>query len=252
MSSSQFGFMAHPNTEEPARFPTTKWSRIVRASDLNEPSSNESLASLCKAYWYPLYAYIRKRGYDPESAADTTQEFFTRILEKGILSAADPNRGRFRSFLCRVCSNFLANRRDMEHAEKRGSGQKLFEIDSMEAEKRYVQELSNDLTPEKIFDRSWALTLLERVLEKLRKQYDDAGKSEVFAALCGVLTGEDNDVSYVGIADYLGISEVTVRVSVHRLRRRYAELLRKEILSTLTGPTDIEDEINKLFEALRS
>src|SRR4051812_24726728 len=151
----------------PARFPTTQWSRVISAGDPDAPLARESLAELCAAYWYPLYAYIRRRGYGPEQARDLTQDFFTRAIEKGLLAEADPARGRFRSFLRTVCAHFLANRRDWEQARKRGGGRAVVPIDGAGAEGQYARELADGLTPDRIFDRTWALTLLGRVLDRL-------------------------------------------------------------------------------------
>ena len=152
------------------------------------PQAREALASLCQAYWYPLYAYIRRRGHDPDAARDLTQDFFVRAIEKGLLAEADPNRGRFRSFLRTVCVHYLANRRDRDQALKRGGGRPTPSIDADDAEGRYALEPTHDLTPDRIFDRVWALTLLDRVLDQLRREYDDAGRSSTFEELRGVLT----------------------------------------------------------------
>src|SRR5262245_25537703 len=158
-----------------ARFPTTHWSRIVAAGEPDVPLAHEAMAELCRAYWFPLYAYIRRRGHDPDRALDLTQDLFVRLLEKGVVASADPARGRFRSFLRAVCADFLANRRDRENALKRGGGA-ILPIDPDEAEGRYAREPAHELTPERIFDRTWALTLLGRVLERLREEYHAAGQ----------------------------------------------------------------------------
>jgi RNA polymerase sigma-70 factor (ECF subfamily) len=223
---------------------------VILAGHTDAPQSRESLAELCEAYWYPLYAYIRRRGHDPEQARDLTQDFFARALEKGLLAEADPTRGRFRSFLRRVCADFIANRRDWEHAQKRGGGQAVLPIDTVDAEGRYALELADGLTPERIFDRSWALTLLARVLDQLGREYDEAGKAVTFEALRGVLAGEPGLTSYAAVAARLGTTEGAARVAAHRLRRRYGELLRHEIASTLADPDEVDDEIRDLFAAL--
>ncbi len=223
---------------------------MIQAGDPHAPLARESLAELCSAYWYPLYAYIRRRGNGPEQAKDLTQDFFARALEKGLLAEADPIRGRFRSFLRTVCANFLANRHDWDHARKRGGGQTVLSIDSADAEGRYALDVADDLTPDKIFDRSWALTLLGRVLDQLGREYEIAGKGSTFEALRGMLSGDSELHSYSAVAARLGTSEGAARVAAHRLRRRYGELLRQEIAATLTEPTDVGDEINDLFAAL--
>jgi RNA polymerase sigma-70 factor (ECF subfamily) len=235
-----------------AQFPTTRWSRVIRAGDPDAPLASESLAELCGAYWYPLYAYIRRRGHDPERARDLTQDFFARLLEKGLLAEVDPARGRFRSFLRTVCAHFLANRRDWDHARKRGGGRAALPIDAADAEGRYALELADGLTPERIFDRSWALTLLGRVLERLGREYDEAGKAAAFEALRGALSGDDGAPSYATVAARLGTTEGAARVAAHRLRRRYGELLRQEIAATLAEPDEVDDEIRALFAALEA
>jgi RNA polymerase sigma factor (sigma-70 family) len=234
----------------PGRFPTTQWSRVISAGDPDAPLARESLAELCNAYWYPLYAYIRRRGHDAEQAKDLTQDFFARALEKGLLAEADPTRGRFRSFLRTVCAHFLSNRRDWEHARKRGGGRNTLPIDAANAEGQYSRELADDLTPERIFDRSWAVTLLGRVLDQLGREYDEAGKAAIFEALRSVLDGEAETPSYAAVATRLGTTEGAARVAAHRLRRRYGDLLRQEIAATLADPAQVEDEIRDLFSAL--
>jgi RNA polymerase sigma factor (sigma-70 family) len=234
----------------PARFPTTQWSRIISTGDPGAPLARESLAELCSAYWYPLYAYIRRRGHDPEQARDLTQDFFARALERGLFAEADPARGRFRSFLRTVCAHFLANRRDWEQARKRGGGRTVVPIDPAGAEGQYVNELADGLTPERIFDRTWALTLLGRVLERLGREYDEAGKAATFEALRGVLAGDADTPSYAAVAARLGTTEGAARVAAHRLRRRYGDLLREEIAATLADPNQVDDEIRDLFAAL--
>ena len=236
----------------PGHFPTTRWSRVILAGDPDAPLARESLAELCNAYWYPLYAYIRRRGYGPEQARDLTQDFFARVLEKGLLAEADPARGRFRSFLRTVCAHFLANRRDREQARKRGGGRAVLPIDAADAEGRYALELADGLTPERIFDRSWALTLLGRVLDQLGREYDEAGKAATFEALRGVLAGDPDAPSYAAVAARLGTTEGAARVAAHRLRRRYGELLRQEIAATLAEPAEVDDEIRDLFAALEA
>lgn len=243
--------MSQPPSDgfSPARFPTTQWSRVISAGGPDAPEAKASLAELCHAYWYPLYAYIRRRGHDPERARDLTQDFFARALEKGLLAEADPARGRFRSFLRTVCAHFLANRRDWERARKRGGGRPVLSIDAAGAEGQYARELADGLTPERIFDRSWALTLLARVLDVLGREYDEAGKADTFGALRGVLAGEAEESSYAAIAARLGTTPGAARVAAHRLRRRYGELLRREIAATLADPEQIDDEIRDLFAA---
>lgn len=240
------------DSPSPGQFPTTRWSRVILAGDLDAPLARQSLAELCNAYWYPLYAYIRRRGYDPDQASDLTQDFFARLLEKGLLAEVDPTRGRFRAFLRTVCLHFLANRHDHEQAKKRGGGRSFLSIDSGDAEGRYSKELADGLTPERIFERSWALTLLGRVLEQLGREYDEAGKRATFEALRGMLDGTSDTAAYASVAERMGATEGAARVAAHRLRRRYGEMLRREIASTLADPAEVEDEIRQLFAALES
>lgn len=235
---------------QPAHFPTTRWSQILQAGDPAAPLARESLAELCGTYWYPLYAYVRRRGHGPEQAADLTQDFFARALEKGLLAEADPSRGRFRAFLRTVCGHFLANRRDHDQARKGGGGRVVLSIDPIDAEGRYARELADGLTPERIFDRSWALTLLGQVLDRLGREYDEAGKSATFEALRGSLAGDPSP--YAAVAAKLGTTEGAARVAAHRVRLRYGELLRQEIAATLADPAEIDDEIRALFAALET
>ncbi len=241
-----------PEGQPLARFPTTHWSQVITAGAPGSPQAEQSLATLCKAYWYPLYAFVRRQGHNPAEAEDLTQDFFARILEKGVLSQADPARGRFRSFLRMVCTHFLANKRDWKTARKRGGGKTLIPMDAADAELQYTRELADGLSPERIFDRTWALTLLGRVLEQLGREYDEAGKSATFEALRDHLSGDDETTSYAAVAARLGKTEGAARVAALRLRRRYGELLRQEIAATLADPAQVEDEIRDLFAALEA
>jgi RNA polymerase sigma-70 factor (ECF subfamily) len=223
---------------------------VLAAGDPGAPSARQALADLCQSYWFPLYAYIRRRGHDPDRAQELTQDLFVRLLEKDVLAAADPARGRFRAFLRAVCADFLANRRDWEGARKRGGDRVFIPINVAEAEGRYAAEPGHEWTAERIFDRSWALTLLGRVLDLLRREYEQAGQAAAFAALSPVLTEGAGAVPYATLAARLGTTEGAVRVAVHRLRRRYGALLRTEIATTVGSPTEVDDEIRDLFSAL--
>jgi RNA polymerase sigma factor (sigma-70 family) len=234
----------------PGRFPTTQWSRVVTAAGRDAPECREALSGLCEAYWYPIYAYVRHRGYAPEPARDLTQDFFAYLLERDLIARADPARGRFRAFLRTVCARRLADRRERENAAKRGGGRHPLSIDPLEAERRYAREPAHELTPERIFDRTWALTLLGRVVERLRCEYDDAGRAARFAELIAVLTRDPRSGSYAEVAERLGTTEGNVRVAVHRLRGRYGLLLREEIAATVGDAAQVDDEIRTLFAAL--
>ena len=241
-----------PDRISSARFPTTHWSRVVAASGRATPDDREALAELCRAYWYPLYAFIRRKGFQPEDAQDLTQAYFARLLQTGVLAAADPEKGRFRAFLRTDCGFFLADQRDRENALKRGGGVTPVSFDARDAEGRYQVEPADLLTPDRLFDRAWALTLLDGVLDQLTREYADSGRAELFAQLKVVLTDGPRSVSYARIATQLGMSEVAVQSAVQRVRRRYRDLVRERIAATLgdPSPAEVEDEIRALFSAL--
>jgi DNA-directed RNA polymerase specialized sigma24 family protein len=232
------------------RFPTTHWSRVVAAADADRPEAREALAELCAAYWFPVYALIRRKGHDPDAALDLAQDYFARLLEKPVLAAADRRKGRFRAFLLTDCVHFLANARDRAARLKRGGGQTLVPIDSNAAEGRYGAEPAHDLTAERLFERTWALTLLATVFEALRREFESEGKGAAFEELKVVLEGGPDSVGYAEIAARLGTSEGAVKVAVHRLRKRYKALLRERIAATVDDPDEVDDEIRALFDAL--
>jgi RNA polymerase sigma-70 factor (ECF subfamily) len=223
---------------------------VVTAASGDASEAREALSSLCQAYWYPIYAYVRRRGHTPEQAQDLTQEFFAYVLERDLIAMADPTRGRFRAFLRTVCTRQLAAQHDRQNAAKRGGGRSPLPIDPLDAERRYTLEPAHELTPERIFDRIWALTLLGRVVERLRREYDDAGRSDRFEGLLTLLTRDPVSGSYAEVARRLGTTEGNVRVAVHRLRRRYGLLLREEIAATVGDEAQVDDEIRALFAAL--
>lgn len=232
-------------------FNTTHWSIVLAAADPDSPGRQAALADLCQAYWYPLYCLVRRRGHRPPEAEELTQEFFLRMLEKGYLRAADPRKGRFRTFLLVCVKRFLANESDRRRAKKRGGGKSPLSLDFQAAEQRYRMEPSDDeLTPEQAFERRWALTLLERVLERLGGQMAAAGKQRQFAGLKVYLTGEEHVPSYARTGGELGMSVSAVKVAVHRLRRRFADMVRAEVAQTLADPQDVGEEVRELFSAL--
>ena len=210
----------------------------------------EALASLCQAYWYPLYAFVRRRGHDHPEAEDLVQGFFARLLEKGDLEAVDRRKGRFRSFLLASCSHYLANQGDRDRALKRGGGRVSIAIDRLDGEGRYALEPSHDLTAERLFERRWALTVLESVLARLEAEQQALGKSATFEALRPALLGEGGRVPYATIAEALGLTEEAARAAATRLRRRYRQLLREEVAGTLDDRAEVDDEIRELFAAL--
>ena len=232
-----------------AAFCTTHWSVVLAAQDSSSPGADEALAQLCRVYWFPLYAFIRRRGYSPEDAQDLTQEFFCRLLDKRYLSAVDHRKGRFRTFLLAALEHFLANDWRRTQAQRRGGGQQVVSIDNS-AEQRYANEPATDLSPERIYERRWALAFLEQVLGKLRAEFTEAGKPDTFEALKVFLTGDRPPVTYAELAPALATTEAALKMSVTRMRQRYAELLRQEIANTVSGPDEVEDELRGLIAAL--
>lgn len=231
-------------------FATTHWSIVLSAKGESSTQVKESLAKLCHAYWYPLYAYVRRQGHSAHDAQDLTQEFFVRLLGKDYLAAVDRSKGRFRSFLLAAMKHFLANEWDKAQAQKRGGGQVFVALDAASAETRYALEPVDNASPERIFERRWALTLLDQVLARLRGEFTAAGKKTLFESLKGALTGSRDSLPYAELGAKLGMSEGAVKVAVHRLRTRYRELLREEIASTVASDADVEDELRHLFKLL--
>jgi RNA polymerase sigma-70 factor (ECF subfamily) len=236
----------HPGS---GRFPTTHWSRIAEAIDLAAPEARDALAALCQAYWYPLYLFIRRQGHQPDEATDLVQEYFARLLRGNVLEAADPAKGRFRTFLIADCKRFLSHERRRARAKRRGGDRQIVSIDAREAEGRYAREPGHDVTPERLYQRAWALTSLDSVLGRLRAEYEQGGRGHVFAQLKEVLSSGPQALPYATIAAELGMTEGAVQVAVHRLRRRYGVLLREEIAGTVSTPEAVEDEIRELFAA---
>ena len=233
-------------------FATTRWSLVRAAGCGDAPDANAALAALCQTYWYPLYAYVRRSGHPADEARDLTQEFFARLLEKHYLRAADPERGRFRSFLLTAFRRFLSKERHRARAQKRGCGRRMIPLDFEQGETRYNREPVTDVTAEAIYERRWALTLIDHVMARLRDDRERAGKRDDFDRLKAYLTGEDAAPSYRQVAAELETTEAAVKVAVHRLRRRFRELVLAEIAQTVTAPEDVEDELRHLFEAIRS
>lgn len=229
-------------------FRTTRWSLIAAVGDATAPESRQALADLCGLYWYPVYAYVRRRGNDRHRAEDLTQAFFARLLETHDLTAADRTRGRFRTFLLTACQNFLANQHDYEVARKRGGGVRSLPLDFGAGEERFSNEPADPHTAEADFERRWALTLLDQTLKELRAEYVESGKATLFDTLKGTLTGEAG--GYKALGERLDLSEGAVKVAVHRLRQRYRERLRAVIAETVDRPDDVDDEIRDLFSAV--
>lgn len=232
-----------------ADFATTRWSRVLEAGRRSSPDFAHALESLCRDYWYPLYAYVRRRGSSAEDAKDLTQEFFAHFLAKGSLQVADPVRGRFRSFLLTAFKNFLGNQRDRQTAEKRGGLVSHVSIDFESSEDRYRFEPVDPWTAEMLYERRWALHLLERVLQQLAAEYVATGKGDLFDQCKGWLDG--TAASYAEAAEVLAMTEGAVRVAVHRLRARYRDLLQAEVRSTVVDVSTTEDELRYLQRAIR-
>lgn len=231
-------------------FATTHWSVVLRAGREQVPQSAQALETLCRTYWYPLYAYVRRTGKKPQDAEDLTQAFFARFLEKQWIAEANAQRGRFRSFLLASFKHFLANEWDKENAQKRGGRVSVFSLDSNAAETRFHYEPADTATPDRQFDRRWALTLLDTVLKRLQQEYAEEGKGELFERVKSTLGGDRASAPYARIARELGTSEGAVKVAVHRLRQRYRAVLRAEIAQTVATAADVEDELRHLFAAL--
>lgn len=242
-----------PAAGQPRGFATTHWSLVLRAGHRDGPGDDNAqaaLTALCSRYWYPLYAYVRRRVADVHEAQDLTQAFFTRLLEKHTLASAAPERGRFRSFLLTSLQNFLNNEWHREHARKRGGGVQTLSFDLDSGESRLTLEPAHDLTPERMFERQWVLTLLELVMGRLQAECEAAGKGDQFQLLRGALAGQRDQLPYVELAQQLGLSEDAARQAASRLRKRYRQLLREEVAQTTAEPGDVDDEIRGLFAAL--
>ena len=241
--------MSEPGRSHSPRqsFATTHWSVVAAAGSESSSLAREALATLCSAYWYPLYAYVRRRGHQPDEAQDLVQGFFTQLLEKDRIRAADPARGRFRSFLLASFNNFVANQRRDAQTVKRGGGHRVLSLDFNSGEDRYHLEPSHEVTPEVIFQRRWAMTVLENAVGRLQQEFEQAGKADQFAILRVFLGGESEPPAYRDVAEELNTTEGAVKVAVHRLRRRCGEILRDEISQTVTTDKDVDQELRDLL-----
>ena len=209
-----------------------------------------ALEKLCRTYWYPLYAYVRRRGYGVEDAQDGTQSFFMRLLERDVLARASPDRGRFRSFLLTALKNFLADERDRAKAQKRGAGQPLVSLEALDGEARYALEPPDEISPDKLFERRWATTVLEQAWASLEAEYAAEGKADLFRELRRFNSAQESAPGYAEVAGKLGLPENTVKSLVLRMRRRYRALLRAEIGHTVSDPSEIDEEIRYLLGVL--
>ena len=233
-----------------SQFDTTHWSLVIAAGGDRVVPAREALSKLCEIYWYPLYAFVRRQGHDADAAQDLTQAFFVRLLDKQDWQDVRRERGRFRSFLLAAMKHFLANEHRLRRRFKRGGHLVLLSLDLDGAEGRYEHEPSDLVTPETVFDRRWALTVLDRVFSQLRDEAARRGKTSEFQELKGALSGDLPHGSYGAIGQRLGLSEGAVKVAIHRLRRRFQGVLRQEIAQTVSQDTDVDDEIRYLFKVL--
>ncbi len=249
MASETQGPHATPN--EGAIFATTHWSAVLAAGHQETLDAQAALEKLCRSYWYPLYAYVRRQGHPVQEAQDLTQSFFARLLQKNYLARADQNKGRFRTFLLSMLKHFLADEWDKQRAQKRGGLGPRYSLDTEAAETRYGLEPADPMTPEKVFARRWALTLLEAVMGRLRDEYVARGKSALFDHLKECITGDRASLPYADLAKALNLSEGALKVAVHRLRQRYRELLRAEVAQTVACPDEVDDELRYLVSVLQ-
>ena len=235
---------------EARRFVTTPWTEVLLARDQEAPGARSALEHLCRLYWYPLYAHIRQSVNEPHDAQDLTQEFFRLLIEKNYLGAVDRQRGKFRSFLLVAVKRFLINVHKHATRLKRGGGQNFISLDLELAENRFHAELASGLSPEQIFERRWAQTVLDQATAQLRQEYTAAGKPELFDALSGFLASESRFGDYAQVAGRLGMTSSTVAVIVHRLRHRYRQLVREAVRPTVADPAEVDSEVKHLVSAL--
>lgn len=245
--------MDEPDAITPARpadiFVTTRWTVVLAAAQREAPQADAALEELCRTYWYPLYVFVRSRGETRHDAEDLTQSFFARLLEKNYIVGLGSDKGRFRAFLLAALKHFLANEWDRTHRQKRGGGVALLPLNWEDADSRYEIQLADRLSPDRLYDRAWAVTLLERVIARLKAEAEAEGTAGLFERAKPFLTAGKGVIPYAGVANALGITEGALRTAVHRVRRRYRELLRDEIAQTLADPANADEELQALFHA---
>ncbi len=253
-TTRQMILLTHSGDDQPnprGEFVSTHWSVVLTAAQTQSPEACEALETLCAAYWYPLYAYVRRKGYSPPEAEDFTQEFFARrVVTKLIFRNVRPGEGKFRTWLLNSLQNMLCNEWDRQHAQKRGGNQPHVPVNLQDAEGRYLVEPAHDLTPEKIYERTWAMTLLDRALEELRASYEKAGKVELFGELKCFLPGALSTQPHAEVAARLGKSEEAVKMAVSRLRQEYGRVLKDEIKRTVSSPEEAQSELRHLLAVL--
>jgi DNA-directed RNA polymerase specialized sigma24 family protein len=239
-----------PSWDSAGIFQTTHWSAVRAAGGSGTPQSGVALETLCRVYWYPLYAYVRRQGHGAHDAQDLTQEFFARLLQKNYLKLADQERGRFRSFLLKSLQNFLVNEWARGQARKRGGGAPLLPLDEAVAERLYRQESTNPTSAETLFDKRWATTLLDRAFQRLQVDYAAAGKGELFQQLQSLLLNEGSAECYRTLGGQVGLSEGAVKVAVHRLRHRFKGAVRSEVAQTVATAGEVDEELRCLMTAM--
>jgi len=230
-------------------FATTQWTIVLAAGDPGHPQATAALEQLCRTYWYPVYAYVRRKGRIAAEAEDLTQEFFSRLLGRGFPAGVQREGGKFRSYLLRALDHFLVNEWRRDNAVKRGGGTTTFSLDGVDAEARYRLEPQDIATPELLYDRRWAAMVLDAVRMRLRQEYAHQGKETLFAALEPCLTGADNQLPYAELMSRLGLKASALKMTVHRMRKRFGQILRDEIAQTVATPDEVEDEIRHLITA---
>ncbi len=241
---------AGPATGQP--FAATHWSLVLAAGRDSTPGARAALEKICRTYWPPLYSFIRRSGHAPADAQDLTQGFFLQLLQRDFLDGVEPAKGKFRSFLLASLKHYLSNERDRARARKRGGGRAPVSIDEQDAEGRYLLEPADPATPEKLYERRWALTVLDQAIARLQAEYAASGRGAIFEKLKGELTTHAERPPHADTARELGLTPGAVKVAAHRLRQRFGEVLRAEIAETVAKPEDIEEEIQHLFQALGS
>ena len=232
-------------------FETTQWSIVVSAGDSQPGHARGAIEQLCRRYWFPLFAFLRRRGYDEPEAEDLVQAFFVRVIEKEVFAAADRDRGRFRTFLLTSLENFLRNEHSKANAARRGGGAKPISLDLRDREGKLMRLIADDSSPEDEFHRQWAIDVLAQVLETVKQEYDVRGNAGLFEALRPFLSTDRQRKPYAEVAESLNMSEANVKVAVHRLRRRYRKQLELEIAATVRSPEEVEDEIQQLLRVLQ-
>jgi len=245
------GTRSDRNRDNPGIFSTTHWSVVLAAGKEDSPAAEAALERLCRTYWYPLYVFVRRKGQSPHDAQDLTQEFFARFLEKRFVSLADQSRGKFRTFLLRSLEHFLINEWTKARAAKRGGVTKTISWDEQEAEQRYLLELVDGTAPDKAYEKRWAMSLLEQVMERLREEFKSE-RTDLFEALKTTVWGEATDASYQQIGAKLGMGEGAVKVAAHRMRHRYRDLLRAEVGHTVATSDEVDEELRYLAAVLRT